>query len=248
MVEPTGDEAAFLAEYDVEAFERPSVTVDVVILTVEQHRLRVVLVQRDAHPHAGRWALPGGFVGVDESLESAAERVLRDKAGIEDVYLEQLYTFGAVDRDPRTRVITVAYYALVDAERLRDGMGPENGRRLAVVEVPWEGEAGGAVAARTDDDQALDLAFDHAEVIGLAVKRIRGKLDYVPIGYQLLPDEFLLRDLQEVHETVLGRSLVKHSFRRRMLGSGEIEPTGRYEGDVDHRPAEFYRFTHDGAV
>jgi 8-oxo-dGTP diphosphatase len=163
------------------------------------------------------------------------------------VFLEQLYTFGAPRRDPRTRVISVAYYALVDRARF-DALRAAGDVRVARLSVPWEGETGGPVAAMDADGSALALAFDHAEILGMAVKRLRGKLDYTPIGFQLLPERFTLLELQRVHETVLGRPLNKDSFRRRMLASGLLEATGEAQKDVDHRPAELYRFVKRSAT
>lgn len=238
--QPT-DEAAFLDGYDPDDFERPSVAVDVALLTIDDGQLAAVVLQRDHHPYKGAWQLPGGFVRIDESLDETAVRVLRDKAGIEDVYIEQLFTFGAVDRDPRTRVITVSYYALVH----RDALQPSRGIELAHIDVSWEGESGGPVTL-THDNEELDVAFDHADIIGLVIQRLRGKLAYTPIGYELLPDEFSLLQLQRVHETILGRELNKDSFRRTMLATGQLHPTGRRQTDVGHRPAELYR--HDSTA
>jgi 8-oxo-dGTP diphosphatase len=165
--------------------------------------------------------------------------VLAEKAGLRGVFVEQLYTFGAVERDPRMRVITVAYVALVAEERLAE----DEGHRFHPVEIPWEGETGGPVEVA-----AGELAFDHAGILGKAIQRLRGKLGYTPIGFQLLPDEFTLRDLLRVHEVVLGRPLNKDSFRRRMLASGDLSATGTQEASVDHRPAELYRFARRSAV
>lgn len=222
-----------------------AVAVDVALLSVEDGALQLFLVHRENAPEAGKWALPGGFLEPDESLDQAASRVLRTRSGLQGVYLEQLYTFGAPGRDPRLRVVSVGYYALVDPIRLRAG---GRGGNIAWLDVPWEGEAGGAVTARGRNGKALPLAFDHAEIAGMAVKRIRGKLNYTPIGFQLLRPEFTLRQLQQVHEAVLGRKINKDSFRRRMIMSGELEATGRQELAVDHRPAELYRFVHGHAV
>ncbi len=241
----TDDEAAFLQRYDASAYPRPSVAVDVVALTVEQGALHVVLVRRAAHPHKGRVALPGGFVGLDESLDAAARRVLANKAGLSGVFLEQLYTFGNPKRDPRGRVIAVAYYALVDTARFPR---ERNDLVMARLEVPWQGETGGPVPALDPEGRALPFAFDHADIVGLAVKRLRGKLDYSPVGFQLLPPEFTLRQLQDVHEVVRGESVNKDSFRRRMLASGHLEATGDHEVDVTWRPAELYRFVRRSAL
>ncbi|OGQ24431.1 MAG: NUDIX hydrolase [Deltaproteobacteria bacterium RBG_16_71_12] len=231
--------------YDPGAYPRPSVAVDVVALTVEQGSLHAALYRRAAHPSRGRYALPGGFVRLDESLDAAARRLLAHKAGLSDVFLEQLFTFGDPKRDPRGRVIAVAYYALVDAARFprrRDGLV------MARVNVPWQGETGGPIEAEDAEGRPLPFAFDHADIVGLAVKRLRGKLDYSPVGFQLLPAEFTLRQLQDVHEVVRGEPVNKDSFRRRMLASGHLEATGSHEHNVTWRPAELYRFVRRSAL
>lgn len=233
------------ANKGLDAYPRPSVAVDVVALTVESRTLRVALYERALPPDVGHAALPGGFVRIDESLEDAAARLLEEKAGLRGVFLEQLYTFGEPRRDPRGRVITIAYVALIDRQRFQvSGKGTMTAR----VRVPWRGETGGPVDAIADDGRVLTLAFDHADMIGLAIKRLRGKLDYSPIGFQLLPPEFTLRQLQHVHETVRGRAQNKDSFRRRILMSGQLEATGAHEREVVHRPAELYRFTRRSAL
>ncbi len=239
------DEAAFLAAYDPAAFERPSLAVDLALLTVKDERLEILLMRRPHHPARGLLSLPGTFVGIDESLDAAASRLLSERVGLTDVFLEQLYTFGAPGRDPRMRVVSVAYYALVAPERLADLDGEL--LSTAPIIVPWEGEAGGA-AGVGNGGEAVELAFDHAEIIGMAVKRLRGKLNYAPIGYQLLPEEFTLRRLQAVHETILDKPVNKDSFRRRMLSSGDLEATGRLEDAVGHRPAELFRFARRSAI
>lgn len=232
--------------------DRPSVAVDVVLLSAFERSLLALLVRRREPPDEGAWALPGGFVDRDESLDAAARRVLDAKAGIASVgaspYLEQLYTFGEPGRDPRARIVTVAYYALVHRRWFEKTAAGGTGASAARLVVPWEGETGGPVEAVGADGAALRLALDHDEILGMAVRRIRGKLDYTPIGFQLLAEEFSLRELQEVHETVLGHPLNKDSFRRRMLASGLLEATGRHERETAHRPAELYRFTRRAAV
>jgi 8-oxo-dGTP diphosphatase len=240
------DEQSYLDGYDASSFDRPSVTIDVAMLTIMKGELRVLVVRRNENPFEGDWALPGGFVRMDESLEEAAERVLQEKVGLENIYLEQLYTFGHPERDPRMRVITVSYYALIAEDRLSTAELDQN-TQLAQVVVLWEGERGGPVNLFGTNGE-LPLAFDHAEIIGMAVKRIRGKLDYVPIGFQLLPERFTLRQLQEIHEVILDRDLNKDSFRRRLSSSGLIKSTGERERQVDHRPATLYRFTKRSAI
>ena len=235
------EEQAFLQAYDPKAFERPSVTVDVVLLAPAEKGLQTLVIRRNEHPHKGRWALPGSFVGITESLESATQRVLRDKTGLKGIFLEQLYTFGDPRRDPRMRILSIAHMALVPLSKF-EGLKAEAGQ-VASVEVPWEGEIGGAVLLKDAKGQELPLAFDHAEILGLAIKRLRGKLDYSPVAFQLLPKAFTLYQLQKIHEAILGRTVNKDSFRRRMLATGLLEPTGDLQEGVGHRPAALYRYT-----
>jgi len=234
-------EAEFLDTYDPTAFSRPSVTVDLVLMTVMGGKLVVLLQQRRDYPCKDQWALPGGFVGIDEDLDKAATRVMAVKAGLTEGWLEQLYTFGAPARDPRMRVITVAYFALIPANGLTSALDGRPDLVLAPLDVPWIGEQGGSVCALAPDGAALSLAFDHAEILGHAVKRLRGKLDYSPIAFALLPDHFTLRDLQDAHEAILGTYFNKPAFRRRMIDKGWIEGTGTREHGTSYRPAELYR-------
>jgi len=234
MSQPRSSEKAFLERYDPEQFDRPSVTVDVVLLTVRDESLRCLLFRRAEHPHRSRWALPGGFVGIGESLDEAAARVLREKAGLRDLYIEQLYTFGEPKRDPRARIISVAYYGLVPEQRLSSA----NDGVLARLE---EG-ASGSVRLVDAAGRSLQTAFDHGGIVAAAQARLRGKVDYAPVGFELLPATFPLRDLQRVHEAILGKAVNKDSFRRRMLATGLLEATGDLEERVGHRPAQSYRF------
>jgi 8-oxo-dGTP diphosphatase len=222
-------------------FDRPSVTVDLVLLTVVDGGLSVLVVRRDEDPGAGEWALPGGFVHIDESIDQAVERVLRDKARLPGAFVEQLFTFGAVDRDPRGRVISVAHYALVPQQRLAGALAATSDLALARVQTPWTGETGGDAAILLPTGLATQLPFDHAAILGLAVKRLRGKLGYTAVGLELLPDLFPLRALQAVHEAILGHSLTKPAFRRKMLDRGYLEATGEREAAGAFRPAELYR-------
>ena len=196
----------------------------------------------------GRWALPGGFVGIDESIDAAARRVLESKAGLTDVFTEQLYTFGDPGRDPRMRVVSIAYYALVDATTL-DAAVTAGGAELCVarVQAPWPPVPEAATTAIDSGGQELALAFDHALILDTAVRRLRGKLDYAPLGFELLPERFTLRELRLVHEAILDRRLNKDSFRRRVLDAGLVLPTGQRDSGRGHRPAELYRLAHGGA-
>ncbi|MGZ6376535.1 MAG: NUDIX hydrolase, partial [Ktedonobacterales bacterium] len=172
----------------------------------------------------GMWAIPGGFVNMDESLEKAAKRELQEETGVQDVYLEQLYTFGNPDRDPRMRVITVVYYALVRPDQLHVPAEEQTDTRLFwAYDVP-------------------QLAFDHNEILQYTLQRLRGKLEYTTIGFQLLAHEFTLSELQEVYEAILNRRLDKRNFRKKLLLTRIVEPTQHTRMTGQHRPARLYRF------
>ena len=218
--------------YDVTQYERPSVTVDTVIFTLRQGELQVLLVERKAWPHEGEWAIPGGFVRMDESLQVAARRELKEETGVDDpdVYLEQLYTFGAPDRDPRTRVITVAYFALVSSERLH-----------------LHADTDAASAAWFPAYRPPPLAFDHAEILSYALERLRYKVEYTAVAFQLLPETFTLTELQKAYEHILEEQLDKRNFRRKVLSADVLEAT-TFVRSGDHRPAKLYRFREDAVA
>lgn len=239
------DERAFLEDYGAEQFARPSIAVDLLLMSVVDGGLGALLVRRDEHPGLGKWALPGGFVGIEESLDDAARRVMAAKAHMDVPYVEQLYTFGAVGRDPRTRVISVAYFALLPAPLFASALKDNPELTLGRLAVPWKGEGGGPVEVHSPDGDPLPLAFDHEEMLGLAVRRLRGKLDYAPVAFALLPELFTLRALQDVHEAILGIELNKPAFRRRMLDRGWLKATGARESGTSFRPAELYRYEPD---
>ena len=238
-VPPSNDEQTFLKSYNPREFDRPSVTVDLVLLAPAEDGLLTLVIRRTDHPHRGRWALPGGFIGISESLEAAAQRVLEEKTGLKGIFLEQLYTFGDPRRDPRMRILSVAHMALVPRERFEEIRAVAG--QVARVVVPWEGEEGGPVALLGPDGKHLALAFDHDQILELAIKRMRGKINYSPLAFQLLPEAFTLLQLQRIHEAVLGRLLNKDSFRRRMLATGLLEATGDLQVGVGHRPAAMYQ-------
>jgi 8-oxo-dGTP diphosphatase len=225
-----------LTAYDPADFPPLAVTVDLVLMTVSEGRLAVLLQRRSEPPHKGDWALPGGFVRVDEGLEAAAQRILADKAGLSGAWLEQLYSFGDPGRDPRMRIVTIAYFALLPAGELAAALDGRDDLILAPID-----SHGPDVAAIDADGRPLTLAFDHAAILGHAVKRLRGKLDYSPVAFALLPERFTLRALQEVYQAILATSLNKPAFRRRMLDKGWIEGTGLREEGGAFRPAELYR-------
>jgi len=215
-----------MSEGDLPALsDRPAVSVDVAIFSVRAQELQVLLVRRAAAPFRGRWVLPGGFVRFAEALDDAARRELRDQTDVQDVYLEQLYTFGAPRRDPRGRAISVAYFALV--------AGNVTARaRPAGTEVQWHPFRG-----------LPDLAFDHGEILAYALQRLRYKLEYTSVGFELLPNEFTLSELQSAYEIVLGETLDKRNFRRRILEAGILVETDRSRtGEGQGRPARLYRY------
>jgi 8-oxo-dGTP diphosphatase len=210
-------------------YPHPAVTVDCVVFTIIEQRLSVLLVQRKRAPFKGKWALPGGFIQIEESLENAARRELSEKTGVSDVFLEQLYTFGDLNRDPRERVVTVAYYALVDWE---------------TRELRAAGQTGTAGVGWFALRELPELAFDHQRIIDMALTRLRGKLEYTTVGFELLPEKFTLTELQRVYEIILDRPLDKRNFRKKMK---ELEktlltklPEKRMKGV--HRPAQLYSF------
>lgn len=211
------------------------VAVDIVLFTVIEGRLEVLLTLREAPPFEGCWSLPGGFVGEKESAEEAALRELAKKAGVDDVFLEQLYTFTRPDRDPRSRVVSIAYYALVASEK---GAGRGGVRRSRWVQIGTH--PSGALWVGHPED-SLRLAFDHAEILSTALLRIRGKLDYTPIGFQLLPERFTLTELQQVYEAVLGAPMDKRNFRAKVQRAGQIQALEEFRTG-SHRPARLYTF------
>jgi 8-oxo-dGTP diphosphatase len=207
-------------------YEQPGVTVDLVIFTVNEEKLKVLLVKRAKEPFVGFWSIPGGFLKLGESLEGAAIRVMKEKTGVKEVYLEQLYTFGKPDRDPRTRVITVTYFALIPWQNL---IQPESNK---VTDLTW-------YAA---DQLPPQLAFDHQEILNYAINRLRAKVSYSNIVYGLLPVRFRLSDLQKIYESIINKSLDKRNFRKRMLATNLLEETGKKEIVGAHRPAMLYQF------
>lgn len=207
-----------------QAETRPVVAVDVVVLTVREHRLEVLLVKRRRWPFEGMWAIPGSFVRPEESLEDAARRKLEEETGARDVYLEQLYTFGEPQRDPRSRVITVVYYALLRPDQLH--LPGTSGREAQLFEMY----------------HLPELAFDHAAILNYTLQRLRGKLEYTNIGFQLLAPEFTLSELQYVYEAILNRRLDKRNFRKKLLLTRIVEPTHHTRMGGQHRPAQLYRF------
>ena len=206
-------------------YPRPALTVDCVVFGFDEGDLKVLLIRRGLPPFKGGWALPGGFVHMTETPDDAARRELREETGLTNVFLEQLYTFGDVGRDPRERIVSVAYFALVALGRhaLRASTDASDAAWFAVSELP-------------------SLAFDHDQIIAKAIGRLRGKVRYEPLGFELLPEKFTLSQLQHLYEAILERPLDKRNFRKKVLGMGLLVETDEIEQDVAHRAARLYRF------
>ena len=205
------------------------IAVVVVILTVTSEGLRVLLIRRGGAPFIGWWALPGGQLLPSESLSNAASRKLSEETGVDDVYLEQLFTFDDLDAEGTEAGIgssvTTAYFALVDTNRVR-----------LRAETAWE-------PAWFDVSELPELAFTNRKVVEYAITRLRNKLEYTNVAYSLMPESFTLSELQSVYESTFGRAFDKRNFRRRMLSQEIIRPTGRTVARGAHRPAELYEFT-----
>lgn len=206
-------------------YARPAVTADCVVFGLDEEDLKVLLIQRGIKPFKGQWALPGGFARVGEALEETARRELEEETGLTEVFLEQLYTFSDPKRDPREHVVTVAYYALVKLSdhKVHAATDARNAAWFGVEDIP-------------------PLAFDHDLILKTAHERLRGKIRYQPIGFELLPQRFPLRMLQAVYERILDRSLDKRNFRKKILGMGVLDELEEIETDVSHRAARLYRF------
>jgi len=209
----------------VYAHPRPMVTVDAVVFTVEAGELQVLLIRRRNEPFQGRWALPGGFVDMDEPLEAAVRRELAEETGLEGLWLEQLYTFGQPDRDPRGRVITVAYLGLIASERMHQlaaGDDAEDATWWPAAKLPA-------------------MAFDHGRIVRFARQHLQAQLACTTVAFELLPRRFTLSQLQAVYEAILARKLDKRNFRRKMLSRNVLRATGATLRNGAHRPARLYR-------
>ena len=207
-------------------YPRPALTVDCIVFGLNaQQELKVMLIQRNIPPFQGQWAIPGGFVRIDETLEAAALRELQEETGIHHIFLEQLYTFGDLGRDPRDRTVTVAYFALINLveQKIQASTDARAAEWFAISNIP-------------------QLAFDHNQILQVAIARLRSKIRYEPIGFELLPQNFSLSQLQRLYETVLDRPLDKRNFRKKILGMDLLIDTGKVEHNVAHRAAKLYKF------
>lgn len=278
-------EKEFLEQYNADVFKKPSFTADMLIFTVtdeekENYRklpeksLKILLVKRGDHPYIGKWALPGGFIAIDESLDESAARILRAETNIEDIYMEQLYTWGEVARDPRTRVISTSYLALVDSRsliikagsnedaarwfsikyslleekkiaikkgyiyeriveiKLADGI-EELSARIKVTE-----NINGKVSREIID--SMGIAFDHGKFIEYGIDRLRNKIEYTSLAFNLMPELFTLTELQQVYEVIQGKELLAAAFRRKIANM--VIETNEFTKDAGHRPSKLFRY------
>jgi 8-oxo-dGTP diphosphatase len=209
----------------VAQYETPLITVDIVVFTIQMNRLKVLLIQRKQAPYEHMWAIPGGFIHKGETLEEAASRRLKEETNLENIYLEQLYTFATPGRDPRARVITVSYYALISAEKLKlePDANAEDVRWHSIAELPA-------------------LGFDHLEIVNFAIDRLKERLETSSVAFQFLPEKFTLTELQRVYELVLGKLLDKRNFRKKILSANILVDIGETKMEGYHRPAQLYSF------
>lgn len=206
-------------------YPRPAVTTDCIIFGFDAGELKVLLIERGIDPYKGKWAFPGGFLHMDESADECARRELLEETGLENVFIEQLYTFSDVDRDPRGRVVTVAYYALVKLSdyKIQAGDDAQNARWFAISKVP-------------------PLAFDHDRILRVALNRLRGKIRYQPIGFELLPEKFTMPELQCLYETVLEMQLDRRNFRKKILDTGLLIDHKESVKGLPHKGARYFSF------
>ncbi len=258
-------EAEFLKAYNKNEFDRPSITVDIVVFSVSsgeaenwrklsQKKMSVLLVKRDTFPFKNKWCLPGGFLKMDETLDEAAKRVLLNETNMKNIYLEQLYTFSDLKRDPRMRVVSTAYVALIDKNKYEEvakaaswykinlniennlySFVLENEKEKLVFKVKKEGDHFVSVDS--------ELAFDHDLVIAYALNRIKNKLEYTNIVFSLMPEYFTLGELQQVYEVILGKKLLDPAFRR--VIANKVVKTDKVKKGGGHRPSVLYKFKDD---
>lgn len=274
-------EEEFLASYVPGDYERPSNTVDMLLFTIdnkvsedirrdEEKEIKVLLIRRKNHPDIHKWALPGGFINIDENIDAAAYRELAEETSVTNVYMEQLYTFGDVGRDKRTRVVSIAHMALVPRENIRPIAGDDaeevawfsveknqisefqhqivisnadlNLRYVYLVDVTYR--KNGVVTVPIPHIHATEennrIAFDHIEMINAGIDRLRNKVEYVPIAFNLVPEKFTLNEIQKVYEVILGKKLVKQNFRKWI--DRFVEELDEKQEEVGHRPATLYRY------
>ena len=265
------NEAEFLKDYDPNKFDRLSLTTDILIFSVssgiqENYRklgkkyFSILLVKRDTYPFKDKWCLPGGFVKIDADLEDAAVRILKNEANIKDIYLEQLYTYGNPNRDPRMRVVSTSYMALIDKTKLNDKISNnaswfnvsvfednkiidvvlDNGKDILKFKIKKILKEKTTDKYRYDIVENNDLAFDHSLVIATGISRLKNKLEYTDIVFNMMPEYFTLGELQQVYEVILGKKLLDPAFRR--IIANKVEKTTKMRTGGGHRPSVLFKY------
>lgn len=291
QIENEMTEEEFIASYDASKWDKPCVTVDALVFTVlskaednyrklAEKTLNILLIKRGNHPCKGQWALPGGFVDMDENLETAVERELKEETHVENIYLEQLYTWGDVERDKRTRIISVSYLSLVDSTNLKVEADDDAADaawfkcNYKEIESVKEETSDGYVRNKvyeltlTNEDTVITgkvlfkvavvgkvktvemkilnadgIAFDHAKIIAYGIERLRNKIEYTDIAFNMMPEKFTLTALQKVYEIILGKTLLKANFRRKIAMM--VTETDEYQSAGGHRPSKLYTYNPD---
>ena len=265
------NEEEFLKDYDPNKFDRLSLTTDILIFSVsdgvqENYRklnrkyFSVLLVKRDNYPFKDKWCLPGGFVKIDEDIEDAAKRILKEEANISDIYIEQLYTYGNPKRDPRTRVISTSYMALIDKNKLKYDISKnaswfnvmvledekfidvtlDNGNETIKYKIKKTLKEKTTDRFKYEVVQNDKLAFDHALVITSGISRLKNKIEYTDIVFNMMPEYFTLGELQQVYEVILGKKLLDPAFRR--IIAKKVEKTNKMKTGEGHRPSALFRY------
>lgn len=206
-------------------YPHPAVTVDCVVFGLDDNELKVLLIQRMLEPFKNKWALPGGFIKMDEDLADSALRELKEETGVENLYLEQLGTWGRPERDPRERVITVAYFAIVN-----------------LFDHPAKADTDAQDAGWFSIDSLPELAFDHDQILSAALRKLQRKLHYEPLVFEFLPSKFTLSQVQNLYERILRTTVDKRNFRKKLLATESLEALDEYETGVSHRAAQYYVF------
>ncbi|MBT3398160.1 NUDIX hydrolase [archaeon] len=207
-------------------YKQPSVTTDVIIFAIKNNELNVLLIKRGIEPFKRSWTVPGGFVDIKDSIEDTAKKKLKEKTGVDAKYLEQLYTFGDPKRDPRGRVISIAYFALINPNDTKLSTSPE------AEEVKW-----------FPVKSLPKLAFDHKKILDYAIQRLRWKFEYTTIAFSILPKKFSLTQLQKIYETIFDKKFDKRNFRKKILSLDIVKETQEFQEGVSFRPAHLYKFT-----
>ncbi len=275
MKKEYNSEEEFLKDYDSSVFEKLSMTVDILILSVsneevsnyrktDRKKMSILLVKRDQYPFKNKWCLPGGFVGIDEELDDAPIRVLKNETNVENIYLEQLYTFGSVNRDPRMRIVSTAYMALIDKNKLNDSLS-SNASWFDIISIEEKNNIVDIILNNgfetitfsirkelkektTDRYKFVEIkndkiAFDHTIVILSGLERLRNKIEYTDVVFNMMPELFTLGELQQVYEVILNKKLLDPAFRR--IIANKVVKTSKLKTGEGHRPSYLFKYKHN---